>query len=119
MARQRPDHAGHRVDVERRVLQPKERFEQGIDPANIGAEHENPRHRHQQAGNGERQQREIVKQHRARRIGALHRPGDEAADHEGDDRGAGRIDHRIADQPEQARARIGLDEIVERERAEA
>ncbi len=60
-----------------------------------------------------------MKQHRAGRVGALHRPGDEAADHEGDDSGAGRVDHGVADQAEQARARIGVDEIVERERAEA
>ena len=119
MARQRPDHAGHGVDVERCVFQTERRFQHGVDPADVGAEHENPRHGHQQAGNGERQQRQIMKQHRARRVGALDRPGDGAADHKGDDRGAGRVDHRIADQPQQARARIGLDEIVEREGAEA
>ena len=119
MARQRPDHAGHGIDVERCVFQTERRFQHGVDPADVGAEHENPRHGHQQAGNGERQQRQIMKQHRARRVGALDRPGDEAADHKGDDRGAGRVDHRIADQPQQARARIGLDEIVEREGAEA
>jgi len=93
------------------------RFRYRIDPADIGAEHENPRHRHQQAGNGKRQQRQIVKQRAARRIGALDRPGNEAADEKGHDRGAERVDDRVGKKAQDPRRGIGLDEIVERESA--
>ena len=119
MARQCPDHAGHGVDIDRRLAQVECGFRYRIDPADIGAEHENPRHRHQQARDGERQQRQIVKQRAARRVGTLDRPGDEAADEEGHQRSAERVDHRIGEQPQDARRGIGFDEIIEREGAEA
>ena len=119
MARQRPDHAAHRIDVERRIGEMERRFQECVEPADIGAEHEDPGHGHEQARNGERQQRQIVKQRGARRIGALHRPGDQAADDERQRRGAGGVDERVADEPQDAAARIGFGEIVERERAEA
>ncbi len=119
MARQRPDHAGHRIDVDRGAVQAEPGFQNGVGPADVGAEHKNPGHRHEQAGNGERQQREIVKQRAARRIGALDRPGDEAADREAHDGGAERINQRIGEQPQDARAAIGFDKVIERPGAEA
>ena len=117
VARQRPGHSRHRVDVDGRLAQPERRHQHRIAPADIGAEDENPRHGHQQSGNGERQQRERVKQGRARSVGALNHPGHQRAHDEGGHSRPEGEHQGIPEQPQDVPARIGLDEIVEGERA--
>ena len=60
-----------------------------------------------------------MKQRAARRIGALDRPGDKAADQERHHRGADGVDQRVADQAQDVSRRIGFGEILQREGAEA
>ncbi len=117
VAGERPGHPGHRIDVQRRLAEPERRFEHRVAPADIRAEDEDPRHRHQQAGNRKREQRQRMKQAAAGRVAALDHPGDQRAHDESRDRGAEREDQRVAEQPQDRPARIGLDEIIERKRA--
>ena len=79
VARQRPDHAAHGVDAERRLREPEPVLDQRIDPADVGAEHEDPGHRGEQARDRERQQRERMEQRAERRVGALHHQGHQPA----------------------------------------
>ena len=113
VARERPGHPRHRVDVDRRFAEPERRFEHRIAPTDIRAEHEDPGHGHQQSGNGERQQRQRVKERRAGGVGTLDRPGHQRAHDEGGDRRAEREHQGVPEQSQDMPARIGLDEIVE------
>jgi hypothetical protein len=119
VARQCPGHSRHRVDVDRRLGESEHRFEHCVAPADVGTEDEDPGHRHQQAGNGEGQERERVKERCAGRISALDHPGDQRAHDEGGDCGGDREDQGVPEQAQDVPARVGLDEIVERERTGA
>ena len=46
VARQRPGHPRHRIDVHGRLGEPERRLEQRVGPADVRAEDENPGHRH-------------------------------------------------------------------------
>ena len=119
VTRQRPDHPRHGIDVYGRRIESQQRFEHRIGPADIRAEHEDPRHRDQQSRNREREDRQGVKQARTRRVGALDRPGNERAHDKGGERGADREHHGIAEQAEDVPAGICFDEVIERQAAGA
>ena len=117
VARQRPDHAAHGVDAQRRFGEPEPGFEQRVDPADVGAEHEDPGHRGEQARDREGEQRKRMEQRPERRVGAFDHECNERTHQQGRHRGSDRKNERIAEQAQDVPARIGIDEVAQRRRA--
>ena len=94
-----PDHAGDRIDVDKRRIGVEGVAHHEIDDADLGATEENPRHREQDSGNDQRHQRQREEQRLERRIGALVDPGEQCSKTERQGRAAERELQRIDEQP--------------------
>jgi hypothetical protein len=94
---------------------PSSEASRAVPQPTFGPEHEDPRHRHEQAGNGECQQRERMKDRCAGSVRALHDPGDRRPHQQCQDGARAGKDQRIAQQAGDVPARIGFGEILERE----
>ena len=110
-----PDHPRHGVDVEEHVVGAEQPLQRHVEDPDLRAREQHPRHREQDAGDHQRDDREREEQLLERRVGALVHPGERGADQQREHRGAGREHHRIDEQPEGLGAEIGGAEIVERE----
>ena len=115
MARQRPDHAAHGIDIERRGCQSEDVFQNLVEPTHIGAGDQNPRHGGEQTGNGEREQRHAVEPLTSRRIRPLDDPRDKRAHHKCERRSTDCKDHRRGEDFAKMRAGQNIHKILDRE----